>query len=53
MRVPFMLPLLLQIGFGLSPVQSGSLTFVSSLGAMRDPAALAAVCCACWDSGAC
>ena len=32
--VPFMLPLLFQIGFGLSPVQSGSLTFVVSLGAM-------------------
>jgi EmrB/QacA subfamily drug resistance transporter len=30
--VPFLLPLMLQIGFGLSPVQSGSLTFVSSLG---------------------
>ncbi len=32
--VPFMLPLMLQIGFGMSPVQSGSLTFVVSLGAM-------------------
>jgi EmrB/QacA subfamily drug resistance transporter len=32
--VPFMLPLMFQIGFGLSPVQSGSLTFVVSLGAM-------------------
>ena len=32
--VPFMLPLLFQIGFGLSPVQSGSLTFVSSLGTL-------------------
>jgi EmrB/QacA subfamily drug resistance transporter len=30
--VPFMLPLLFQIGFGLSPVVSGSLTFVSSVG---------------------
>ena len=30
--VPFMLPLLFQIGFGLSPVVSGSLTFVSSMG---------------------
>jgi nitrate/nitrite transporter NarK len=29
-----MLPLLFQIGFGMSPVQSGSLTFVVSLGAM-------------------
>jgi EmrB/QacA subfamily drug resistance transporter len=32
--VPFMLPLLFQIGFGLSPVASGSLTFVSSLGTL-------------------
>ena len=32
--VPFMLPLMLQLGFGLSPVQSGSLTFVTSLGAL-------------------
>ncbi len=32
--VPFLLPLMLQIGFGLSPVQSGSLTFVSSLGTL-------------------
>jgi len=31
---PFLLPLMLQIGFGLSPVQSGLLTFVSSMGAM-------------------
>jgi MFS family permease len=30
---PFLLPLLFQVGFGLSPVQSGLLTFVSSLGA--------------------
>ena len=32
--VPFMLPLLFQIGFGLSPVQSGSLTFVASVGTL-------------------
>jgi len=32
--VPFMLPLMFQLGFGLSPVQSGSLTFVSSLGTL-------------------
>jgi EmrB/QacA subfamily drug resistance transporter len=32
--VPFMLPLLFQIGFGLSPVVSGSLTFVVSLGSL-------------------
>jgi EmrB/QacA subfamily drug resistance transporter len=29
----FLLPLLLQVGFGLSPIQSGSLTFATSLGA--------------------
>ena len=31
---PFLLPLMLQVGFGLSPVVSGSLTFLSSLGAI-------------------
>ncbi|WP_242106827.1 DHA2 family efflux MFS transporter permease subunit [Luteimonas aquatica] len=31
---PFLLPLMLQLGFGLSAVQSGLLTFVSALGAM-------------------
>jgi EmrB/QacA subfamily drug resistance transporter len=32
--VPFLLPLLFQIGFGMSPLQSGLLSFSSSLGAM-------------------
>jgi MFS family permease len=32
--VPFLLPLLLQVGFGLDPLQSGLLTFVTSIGAM-------------------
>jgi EmrB/QacA subfamily drug resistance transporter len=32
--VPFLLPLLFQVGFGLSPLQSGLLSFSSSLGAM-------------------
>jgi MFS family permease len=32
--MPFLLPLMLQLGFGLSPVQSGLLTFVSAMGAM-------------------
>jgi MFS family permease len=32
--LPFLLPLLLQIGFGLTPFQSGSLTFASAAGAM-------------------
>jgi EmrB/QacA subfamily drug resistance transporter len=31
---PFLLPLLFQMGFGLSPFESGTLTFVSTLGAM-------------------
>ena len=30
---PFLLPLMFQLGFGLSPVQSGSLTFVISIAA--------------------
>jgi MFS family permease len=32
--VPFMLPLMLQLGFGLSPLASGSLTFMTSLGTL-------------------
>jgi EmrB/QacA subfamily drug resistance transporter len=32
--VPYMLPLMLQLGFGMSPVESGSLTFCTSLGAL-------------------
>lgn len=32
--VPFLLPLLFQVGFGFSPLQSGFLSFSSSLGAM-------------------
>jgi EmrB/QacA subfamily drug resistance transporter len=32
--VPFLLPLLFQVGFGLSALQSGLLAFTSSLGAM-------------------
>jgi predicted MFS family arabinose efflux permease len=31
---PFLIPLLLQVGFGLSPVQSGFITFATSLGAV-------------------
>jgi EmrB/QacA subfamily drug resistance transporter len=31
---PFLLPLMLQLGFGLSPVESGMLTFVSAVGAI-------------------
>ena len=32
--IPFLLPLMLQIGFGLSPFDSGSLTFAAAAGAM-------------------
>lgn len=32
--VPFLLPLMLQVGFGMSPVVSGSLTFASALSAL-------------------
>jgi MFS family permease len=31
---PFLLPLMLQVGFGMSPITSGSLTFVGSFGAL-------------------
>ncbi len=31
---PFLLPLMLQLGFGLNPLQSGLLTFASAMGAM-------------------
>ena len=32
--LPFLLPLMLQLGFGMTAFQSGSLTFVSGMGAM-------------------
>ncbi len=32
--IPFLLPLMLQVGFGLSPFRSGLLTFVSAFGAI-------------------
>ncbi len=32
--VPFLLPLMLQLGFGYTPFQSGMITFVTALGAM-------------------
>jgi EmrB/QacA subfamily drug resistance transporter len=31
--IPFLLPLMLQLGFGLTPFQSGSITFVGAIGA--------------------
>lgn len=41
--MPFLLPLLLQIGFGLTPFQSGLITFTSALGSMFMKAAAAFV----------
>jgi EmrB/QacA subfamily drug resistance transporter len=41
--LPFLLPLLLQIGFGLTPFQSGLITFTSALGSMFMKAAAAFV----------
>jgi EmrB/QacA subfamily drug resistance transporter len=32
--VPFLLPVMLQVGFGLSPIESGSLTFFTAVGAL-------------------
>jgi EmrB/QacA subfamily drug resistance transporter len=32
--IPFLLPLMLQVGFGLNPLQSGSITFVATVGAL-------------------
>jgi MFS family permease len=41
--LPFLLPLLLQIGFDLSPFQSGLITFTGALGSMFMKAAVASV----------
>jgi EmrB/QacA subfamily drug resistance transporter len=40
---PFLLPLLLQVGFKLSPFQSGLITFTTALGSMFMKAAVASV----------
>lgn len=32
--IPFLLPLMLQLGFGLNPLHSGAITFISAAGAM-------------------
>lgn len=32
--IPFLLPLMLQVGFGFTPLQSGMITFVSAIGAI-------------------
>jgi EmrB/QacA subfamily drug resistance transporter len=41
--IPFLLPLLLQVGFKLTPFQSGLITFSSALGAMTMKAAITAI----------
>jgi EmrB/QacA subfamily drug resistance transporter len=41
--LPFLLPLLLQIGFGLTPFQSGLITFTTALGSFFMKAAVARV----------
>jgi EmrB/QacA subfamily drug resistance transporter len=41
--LPFLLPLLLQIGFDLTPFQSGLITFTAALGSMFMKAAVASV----------
>jgi EmrB/QacA subfamily drug resistance transporter len=41
--VPFLLPLMLQVGFGLSAITSGSITFIGSVGAVLIRSLLAPV----------
>jgi len=41
--IPFLLPLMLQVGFGKSPFQSGLITFATAVGAMSMNAAVATV----------
>jgi EmrB/QacA subfamily drug resistance transporter len=41
--VPFLLPLLLQVGFGLNPFQSGLITFTNTAGAMSMRAGVASL----------
>jgi EmrB/QacA subfamily drug resistance transporter len=41
--IPFLLPLMLQVGFGLNPLQSGSITFVATVGALFTKAAAKSV----------
>ena len=41
--LPFLLPLLLQIGFGLTPFQSGLITFTTALGSFSMKAAVVSV----------
>ena len=41
--MPFLLPLMLQVGFGMTPFQSGLVTFVSAVGAMSMKMAAATI----------
>ncbi len=41
--IPFLLPLMLQMSFGLNPFQSGSITFISSAGAIAMKATAAPI----------
>jgi EmrB/QacA subfamily drug resistance transporter len=41
--LPFLLPLMLQVGFGMSPFESGMITFATALGAMSIKWATAAI----------
>lgn len=41
--LPFLLPLLLQVGFGMTPFQSGLITFSSAIGAMTMKVAAATI----------
>ncbi len=41
--IPFLLPLMLQLGFGLNPFQSGSLTFAAAAGALAMKFSAAAI----------
>ena len=41
--LPFLMPLMLQVGFGLSPLNSGLITFASALGAMSNKTVVAPI----------
>jgi EmrB/QacA subfamily drug resistance transporter len=41
--LPFLMPLMLQVGFGLSPLHSGLITFASALGAMSNKTVVARI----------
>jgi EmrB/QacA subfamily drug resistance transporter len=41
--LPFLMPLMLQVGFGLSPLKSGLITFASALGALSNKLLVSAI----------